>query len=81
MDDAVLEKVIRRHLKNLPEDQELAPEASLKELGLDSMKAVELLFDLEDELGIALPDNAMTRETFATPASLKQVLLDAAAVS
>jgi acyl carrier protein len=81
MDDAVLEKVIRRYVKNLPADQELAPDASLKELGLDSMKAVELLFDLEDELGIALPDDAMTRDTFATPASLKEVVRTVAEAS
>jgi acyl carrier protein len=81
MDDAVLEKVIRRYVKNLPDDQELAPDASLKELGLDSMKAVELLFDLEDELGISLPDSAMTRDTFATPASLKEVVENVAEAS
>jgi acyl carrier protein len=35
------------------------------------MEAVELLLDLELELGIVLPDEAMTAETFATLSSLR----------
>jgi acyl carrier protein len=34
------------------------------------MRAVELVFDLEDELDVLLPDEAMTADTFATAASL-----------
>jgi acyl carrier protein len=64
------EAVLRRHLTYLAADQPLAADAPLKDLGLDSMQAVELVFDLEDELGVALPDEAMTAETFATARSL-----------
>ena len=63
MDDATFDAILRRRLK---------------ELGLDSMQAVELLLDLEDELGIVLPDDAMTAETFATPGSLKAAVAAAA---
>jgi acyl carrier protein len=68
------EAVLRHHLTYLAPDAPLSPDAPLKELGLDSMKAVDLVFDLEDELHIALPDEAMTAATFATAGSLWRAL-------
>ena len=68
--DPTFETVLRRHLKQVEADRPVPPDASLKDLGLDSMQAVELVFDLEDELGVQLPDEAMTAETFATAARL-----------
>lgn len=68
--DPAFEAVLRPRLAHLPDDAELPPGASLRDLGLDSMQAVELVFDLEDELDVQLPDEAMTAETFATAASL-----------
>jgi len=78
MDDATFEAILRKRLKYLDADAALPDEAALQELGLDSMQAVELLLDLEDELGIVLPDDAMTAETFATPGSLKAAVAAAA---
>lgn len=71
MDDSIFEAVLRKRLKYLAADAEIPDDAQLKDLGLDSMEAVELLLDLEDELGIVLPDEAMTAETFATASSLR----------
>jgi acyl carrier protein len=73
------EKILRQHLPYLKADAPLDPDALLKELGLDSMKAVDLVFDLEDELGVALPDDAMTAETFATAGQLWTALSGAEA--
>lgn len=81
MDDTAFETVLRRHLKHLPAGRELLPDDSLKKLGLDSMQAVELLFDLEDELGVTLPDDVMTGDTFATPRSLHDVIRETASAS
>ncbi|MEV1026116.1 acyl carrier protein [Streptomyces sp. NPDC050264] len=50
--------------------QEIAPEASLRSYGLDSMQAIELLFALEDAFEVTLPDDAMNDATFATAGSL-----------
>jgi acyl carrier protein len=75
MDDETFEAILRKRLKYLEPDAALPDDAALQELGLDSMQAVELLLDLEDELGIVLPDEAMTAETFATPGSLKAAVL------
>ncbi len=68
--DPAFEAVLRPRLTYLADDAELSPDASLRELGLDSMQAVELVFDLEDALDVQLPDEAMTAETFETAASL-----------
>jgi acyl carrier protein len=34
------------------DERELGPERSLQELGIDSLAALELLFDLEEQLGL-----------------------------
>lgn len=71
------EAVLRKHLTYLAATTPLSPDDDLKSLGLDSMKSVDLVFDIEDELGITLPDEAMTAATFKTPASLWAALTDA----
>ena len=40
----------------------ISPEATLTELGLDSLTIVELLFDVEDEFGIEVPEERATFE-------------------
>lgn len=69
--DATLESVLRRHLKGLPAEDALDHRASLKDYGLDSMQSVELVFALEDEIGVVIPDEAMTGDTFASFDSLR----------
>jgi len=68
------EQILRRHLKYLPDDADLTPDADLRSLGLDSMAAVELLFDLEDSLDVMLPDEALAEQTFTTPNTLRTAL-------
>jgi acyl carrier protein len=75
--DPEFERVLRCRLAYLPADSPLDPGVPLKDLGLDSMQAVELVFDIEDELGVVLPDEAMTAQTFATAASLWSAVRDA----
>ncbi|GHG14343.1 MULTISPECIES: acyl carrier protein [Amycolatopsis] len=72
--DAKFESILRRHLRYLPSEGMLEPDSSLHGLGLDSMRSVELLFDLEDSYEVTLPDEALTAETFATPRSLYAVV-------
>lgn len=74
MMDQTFETILRRRLKNLPDGEPLNAEAPLKELGLDSMEAVELVFDLEEEMDVVLPDDVMTAETFATAQSLYEAV-------
>ncbi|MDX3112513.1 acyl carrier protein [Streptomyces scabiei] len=55
-------------------EEEITAETSLREQGLDSMQAIELLFAIEDAFGVALPDEAMNHATFATAGSLWKVI-------
>ena len=71
--------ILLRHLRFAEDDQQLTPDASLRELGLDSMQSVELLFDLEDAYGVMLTDDALTAEAFATPRSLFEAVRAAGA--
>lgn len=58
--------------------QESSP---LRELGLDSMQAIDLLFAVEDAYGCVLPDDLMTDATFATAGSLWTAVRGSAAVA
>jgi acyl carrier protein len=51
-------------------DKPISADSSLHELGLDSMRAIELLFAVEDRYGVAMPDEMLTDSTFATADSL-----------
>ncbi|MCH7892047.1 MAG: acyl carrier protein [Gemmatimonadetes bacterium] len=55
----------------------ISPEATLTELGLDSLTVVELLFDVEDEFEIEVPEERATFETLAEAAALVEELVQA----
>jgi acyl carrier protein len=61
---------LRRHLHHLAPSDGLSPQRSLRELGLDSMKAVTLMLDLESQFGVTLPESSLRPETFANAATL-----------
>ena len=67
--DRRLLDILRRHLR-YADPSALDPDRSLRDLGLDSMRAIELLFDVEAEFGIEVPDELLSDETFATASSL-----------
>lgn len=69
-------QMVRGHLKYLKPDVELSMDAELKSLGLDSMAAVDLLFDIEDNYGVTLPDRYLTEQTFSTTQALWNVVED-----
>jgi acyl carrier protein len=46
----------------------ITPESHLDTLGIDSLGLVELMFELEDRLGVRLP------EDFATPTTVSDVI-------
>jgi acyl carrier protein len=51
-------------------DQPLTEDAWLRDLGLDSIQAVDLLHGIESSFGISLPDEDLTDTTFATAGRL-----------
>jgi acyl carrier protein len=74
MANAEFLNLIRRHLKYLKSSEAVNPNQSLKSLGLDSMGAIDLLFDIEDTYGLTLPEKYLTEETFSTAHSLWAVI-------
>ena len=71
--------LLRPHLRYLDADADLPADASLRDLGLDSMASVALMLDLEDHFGCTLPDRLLTPETFASPTSLWNTFVNASA--
>lgn len=74
--DERFEEIVRRHLPFLGPEEGLTEDAALRDLGLDSLGAVELLSALENSYGLRFVDDALTLETFATPRALWAVLRD-----
>jgi acyl carrier protein len=65
---------LRPHLRFLEAGQPIPMNEGLGKLGLDSMAAINLLFDLEQALGIKIPDSLLTAETFETAAALEEAI-------
>ena len=57
--------VLRPHLGLLGDDAPIPLDVRLSALGLDSLAAIQLVLDLEDEFGVAIPDDLLTTDLFA----------------
>ncbi|CAL9404865.1 MULTISPECIES: phosphopantetheine-binding protein [Streptomyces] len=68
--DEQFEQILRNYLPFLGTDEQLAADAELRDLGLDSLGKVELLNSMEDSYRVRFTEDALTPATFATPASL-----------
>lgn len=66
----LLTNVLRPFLRGVSPDQALDPEAPLISLGLDSLKAIDLLFSVEEHFDIQFPDAMLNGDTFATHKAL-----------
>jgi acyl carrier protein len=64
----------RQFAYGLPNEDGLAQRASLPDAGLTSMAAVKLMLAIEAEFQIAIPDEALTPENFATVASVEALI-------
>lgn len=51
-------------------DEEITSSTRLRDRGLDSMRAIQLLFAVEDMYSVSLPDELLTDATFDTAGSL-----------
>ena len=59
---------------DIAQDQ-LKPDATLENLGLDSLAVIEFLFQIEDKFGIKIPDQATPPRTFGEMVALIAPLL------
>ncbi|MFC8008535.1 phosphopantetheine-binding protein [Streptomyces olivaceus] len=67
--DTAFTDILRPFLK-FAGDSELTAQSRLRELGLDSMQAIQLLFAIEDNCDVSLPDELLSDATFETAGSL-----------
>ncbi|MEU3838638.1 phosphopantetheine-binding protein [Streptomyces sp. NPDC028635] len=68
MDSAFID-LLRRQLR-VESSTEITADTSLRDLGMDSMRSIELLFGIEEAYDITLPDTDLNETTFATPGNL-----------
>jgi acyl carrier protein len=74
--DDKLVTVLRRHSRFLNPGDEVSPDADLRDLGVDSMRAIHLVVDIENTFNIRFPDELLTRDTFKTPLTLATAIHD-----
>ena len=60
-------------------DRPVTTDDRLRDLGMDSMLAVELLVAIEEVFAVALPDEELNETTFATAGSLWAAVANALA--
>jgi acyl carrier protein len=80
---AVLDQVVsvlRGHLRLVEPGAPVPPTEPLRDLGLDSMGAMNLLFDLERTFRIVFPDHLVTAESFRDAESLARTVGAIAAI-
>lgn len=61
--------LLRRQLK-VDAATEIAADSPLRDLGMDSMRSIELLFTIEDTYGVTLPDSELNETVFGSPGTL-----------
>ncbi|MEV0764747.1 phosphopantetheine-binding protein [Nocardia sp. NPDC050435] len=67
-------EVAIRRACGISETADLPPDARLWEMGMDSLRLVELVTALEDELDFFFPNEYLTGDTFATVESTLEVV-------
>jgi acyl carrier protein len=67
-------EVLVKHLKYLKAPGDLSMDGPLRNFGLNSKDAVDLMLDIEDAYGFAFPDEFLNDKTFATAATLWQAV-------
>lgn len=70
-----LKLIMVEHLKHVSSPEKIEDDVSLENLGLDSMSAMNLMFDIEDQFDVVFDESLMTPEVFKTAASLHEGLL------
>ncbi|WP_329101693.1 acyl carrier protein [Micromonospora sp. NBC_01699] len=68
--DEQFEELVSSFLPFQPAGRALSADTNLRDLGLDSMGVVELMTALESHYDVRFMDEALSLETFATPAVL-----------
>lgn len=68
------EQVLRSHCRFAAPDEALDPDASFDALGVDSVGLLGLIVENEEAFQIEIPEQMLTSEVLATPATLWQAI-------
>lgn len=68
--DERFEALLRQALTTVPAEDDIDPDTPLTDSGLGSLEIVGLLVSLEQEYGIAIPDDFPVMDMFRTPRTL-----------
>lgn len=66
--------VIKENVPALRERQHIGLDDSLMELGMNSMKAVEVMFGLEDEFDIVIDETLVEDDSFETVRRIEDLI-------
>jgi acyl carrier protein len=69
-----LQAILSPKLRFLTPGAAVPMDEDLGKLGLDSMASIDLLMEIEQELGVQIPDDMMTADTFSTGNHLLAVI-------
>ena len=69
--NAILQARLRALLPFVGDSPTIDPDQDLRDVGLDSMVAIDLLLDLEERFQITFPDELIRAETFRSPRTLE----------
>jgi acyl carrier protein len=72
--DQRLHDLLRSHLPDASERIELRDDDTLVDLGIDSLRLVEFIIDLEDAFKITVPETEMLQTNFNTVASVSTMV-------
>ena len=74
MDRAAIEStivsVVRGHMRAAARDDGLLLDSTLNDLGISSMARVEMILEIEAELGVLIPDDMLVEQHFGTPRAI-----------
>lgn len=71
---STLKELVVEHIAALDSVDQVDEQSDLAALGLDSMSALNLLMDMEDEFNVEFPEEYLTAEVFQSPATLAAVV-------
>ena len=66
--------LLRPHLRLVSPGAPIRLDDDLGKLGLDSLAAIDVLMEIENQFGVAIPDELITVDTFDTPGNLLRVV-------
>jgi acyl carrier protein len=64
------EQILRQHCRFLDDAEPIDADASLPDLGINSISMLSILMAIEDTFAVSLPDLVVTGDEFGTPGGM-----------